>query len=69
MATAKKKASGESYGPFEEYKEILLESGGVYGLEAGDVLTVEDGVVSRVRDGEVVPAGGSEGEDAAESDA
>lgn len=53
MATAKKKPAGESYGPFEVYTEVLIESGGIYGIEAGDVLTVEDGVVSRASDPEV----------------
>lgn len=58
----------EHYGPFEEYKEVMLEKGGVFGIQAGQTLDVgEDGrvVIADVEVAEEEIAADSEGDDAA----
>ncbi len=36
----------EHYGPFDAYKEVMLDDGGIFGLNAGETLDVlEDGGV------------------------
>lgn len=59
----------EHYGPFDQYKEVMLEKGGVFGIQPGQTLDVrEDGRVV-ITDVEVAEeeeiATDSEGDDAA----
>ena len=57
----------EHFGPFDQYKEVMLDDGGVFGLQPGQVLDVlEDGRVV-IADAEVAEEEEAPAEDVVEA--